>query len=492
MKRTLALSALLALFLIQGALANPRPCYEIQELSAFPPRLGIFFCDSLDISGDTIYTTAGYAVVNPGVIGGPDYGSYEYFYLDSSNTSGFVINPERDSISISFIMDNPVGLGNYGSGASPIKGHHIEYKTYSVPPWYYYWVFCFEFANPDQGRTNVIINEVNSHTSWGPGRNFIELYNKGNEEVSLAGWKIVCDTILDLPSDARIQPFEHYVIEESSFPPGFDMDFAADNLYLIDADSDIVDQVGWSSDHGEDVSFGRYPDGNVDSTAYMWDFWGYNDLTSTTFFDGYPTRHAFNRDASPGLRIIGTYAEVSDNLATIRWTNPVWLSVFDMAILRKDTISFPRTPFDGEIVYEGTGQEATDTVAPGQRTYYSVFARTSCGDYSEPDSESQVMIFLPEVGIDDEPLPEAILLFASYPNPFNPATTMIYGLANAARVNLSIYNVAGQRVAVLVEGAQQAGEHKIVWDGARIPSGVYFARLESGNESRSLKLVLVK
>jgi len=97
------------------------------------------------------------------------------------------------------------------------------------------------------------------------------------------------------------------------------------------------------------------------------------------------------------------------------------------------------------------------------------------------------------VGIDDEnPIPASFSLAQNYPNPFNAATTISYSLPEKGPVTLSIYNLLGQKVATLFEGVQQAGEHKVVWNAAGAPSGVYFARLEAAQKSQIARMVLLK
>jgi hypothetical protein len=99
-----------------------------------------------------------------------------------------------------------------------------------------------------------------------------------------------------------------------------------------------------------------------------------------------------------------------------------------------------------------------------------------------------------ETGVDNQQdlLPVKTSLLQNYPNPFNAATVLHYGLSQAGQISISIYNVLGQRVMILYEGIQQAGEHKLIWDASAFPSGVYFARLEVGERSESVKMVLLR
>jgi len=89
-------------------------------------------------------------------------------------------------------------------------------------------------------------------------------------------------------------------------------------------------------------------------------------------------------------------------------------------------------------------------------------------------------------------LPSGFELFPNYPNPFNAQTSISFRLGEKSRINLSIYNLLGQRVITLVNCLQDAGEHKIIWNAKDISSGVYYARLEAGQGSRSIKMMLLK
>jgi len=86
----------------------------------------------------------------------------------------------------------------------------------------------------------------------------------------------------------------------------------------------------------------------------------------------------------------------------------------------------------------------------------------------------------------------------NYPNPFNPETNIHYSIPDEVKVELSIYNIKGQKVKTLVNETQLSGEHIVVWNGTnkhnkRVASGVYFYKLEV-NDSKLLinKMLLLK
>lgn len=88
-------------------------------------------------------------------------------------------------------------------------------------------------------------------------------------------------------------------------------------------------------------------------------------------------------------------------------------------------------------------------------------------------------------------------LFAAYPNPFNPGTTVVYRLLEASSVSLRVYDVEGRLRAVLFKGPQPAGVHRLSWNGRdehgqACGPGVYFCRLDAGRERRTRKIVLLE
>ncbi|MDE3056375.1 MAG: T9SS type A sorting domain-containing protein [Bacteroidota bacterium] len=95
-------------------------------------------------------------------------------------------------------------------------------------------------------------------------------------------------------------------------------------------------------------------------------------------------------------------------------------------------------------------------------------------------------------------IPDSYELANNYPNPFNPSTTIGFGVPQSGVVSVTIYNILGQKVRTLLNGFATAGEHSIVWDGRNdagivVESGVYFYRLETaGGMSLVRKMLLLK
>jgi hypothetical protein len=88
--------------------------------------------------------------------------------------------------------------------------------------------------------------------------------------------------------------------------------------------------------------------------------------------------------------------------------------------------------------------------------------------------------------------PTAFELSQNYPNPFNPGTTIKYELPASSMVRLSVYDMLGREVSVLVNERRDAGVHEVRFDGSNLASGVYFYRLQAGDFVQSKSLLILK
>ena len=106
------------------------------------------------------------------------------------------------------------------------------------------------------------------------------------------------------------------------------------------------------------------------------------------------------------------------------------------------------------------------------------------------------------VGIEDNPnlIPSSFILRQNYPNPFNPITTFLYDLPEQSYVSITIYDLLGRQVKMLVNQTQDAGFKSTQWDASSVPSGIYFyqinARQKEGGQAggfvQTRKMVVLK
>jgi alpha-glucosidase (family GH31 glycosyl hydrolase) len=161
--------------------------------------------------------------------------------------------------------------------------------------------------------------------------------------------------------------------------------------------------------------------------------------------------------------------------------------VHDVAVpplsVTKGGVGLPSTPSLVSLRQGGDGYFHD----PGARVLY-VQVRTN------PDSAYVIVgtgLQLTSVG-EQSTVPAAFALEQNYPNPFNPTTTIRYALPQGAYVTLSVFNILGERVAILQNGVKEAGYHEVRFDATNLPSGVYLCQMQAGDFSQTRKLLHVK
>ena len=87
---------------------------------------------------------------------------------------------------------------------------------------------------------------------------------------------------------------------------------------------------------------------------------------------------------------------------------------------------------------------------------------------------------------------DSVSALQNFPNPFNPSTQISFGLGAPSRVNLTVYNITGQIITVIVDQHLEAGKHSFQFDGSRVSSGVYFYRLQTETAIETRKMILLK
>jgi uncharacterized lipoprotein YddW (UPF0748 family) len=111
---------------------------------------------------------------------------------------------------------------------------------------------------------------------------------------------------------------------------------------------------------------------------------------------------------------------------------------------------------------------------------------------NESDGSNLVQLIFTAI---EEPLVRSLPEFRlnqNYPNPFNPTTTIGYHLPTSGHVELSIYNLLGQKIVTLVSERQEAGYHQVEWEASAYASGVYLYQLKTGLHMEMKKMMLVR
>jgi len=114
--------------------------------------------------------------------------------------------------------------------------------------------------------------------------------------------------------------------------------------------------------------------------------------------------------------------------------------------------------------------------------YYTLSAPSSVAGFADAENPA---------------IPGEFVLQQNYPNPFNPSTTIRFALPEHAAVQLSVYNLLGQRITLLVNEPRAAGVHSVQWNGTDdsgrpVSSGIYLVRLEAGEQVQMQRMTLLK
>lgn len=129
-----------------------------------------------------------------------------------------------------------------------------------------------------------------------------------------------------------------------------------------------------------------------------------------------------------------------------------------------------------------------------------------CADFNhdgivDPQDEIHILNMMgcdcPDTPVGDALVPGTFGIVGNQPNPFNPKTDILFNLTETGEVKLRVYSVSGRELATLVDGNLPAGRHTVNWDGKTadgesVTSGIYFARIESGGETATRKMTLLK
>ena len=109
-------------------------------------------------------------------------------------------------------------------------------------------------------------------------------------------------------------------------------------------------------------------------------------------------------------------------------------------------------------------------------------------------SQTYILHVIPTTGIktEEDLAPAIFALYQNYPNPFNPKTVIRYALPVTCHLDLSIYNILGQKVTTLINEKKSAGSYQVDWDASGFASGVYFYRLQTSTHIKTKKMILLQ
>lgn len=211
-------------------------------------------------------------------------------------------------------------------------------------------------------------------------------------------------------------------------------------------------------------------------------------LNDTDFCSGsnssYVTTMGYGNNLLP-IELLSFYSIQGSGIVELFWTTSMEMNNEGFYVERKlsgdewKSLGFVKGAGNSQVV---NAYQYRDRVESSGTYFYRLRQVDFNGNFSYFDLESSV-----SVGI-----PEKLILFQNFPNPFNPKTNIAFGLPSSGFMRLRIFDVSGREVIVLMDEFREAGYHKASFDGSTFSSGIYYLRIETENEVMSKKMVLLK
>ena len=183
-----------------------------------------------------------------------------------------------------------------------------------------------------------------------------------------------------------------------------------------------------------------------------------------------------------------TSTQGKDNTVVLNWTTATEVHNYGFEVERKVV---------GEVSvnWNSIGFLAGAGTTNAPKEYSFIDKNFNIGRYSyrlkQIDRDGQFK-YSQEVEVTVREVPKVFALEQNFPNPFNPSTMIGYQLPAANHVSLKVYDVIGRVVATLVDEIKEAGTYTVHFDGSKLSSGIYFARLQSGDKVQMKKMQLLK
>lgn len=372
---------------------------------------------------------------------------------------------------------------------------------------------------------SAIVDPGGDYDDW------LEIYNGGSQALNLEGMYLTDDfgepTQWEFP-DVTIEPGGFLLVwcDEDEGDPGIHTNFklsrSGEEIGFYDTDgSTIIDTITFGSQQ-TDISYGRETDGSPtwiffsESTPgysngqqtdppplYLNEFMASNESIIADPQGEYEDWIEIYNSADSAINLAGMHL-TDDFGEPLQWTFPdVTIDSHGYLMVWCDNdegdegihTNFKLSDDGEEIGFYGTAGGIVDTITFGTQGTDVSYGREHDGQFpwiffedptpGGPNSPT---------GVDEnaDGLPSEFWLGNNYPNPFNSATTISFDLPYECYVNLTVFNILGQEIAVLEDGNHDAGSFKTTWNADDSPSGVYFYRLKTDGFDDIRKMILLK
>lgn len=229
--------------------------------------------------------------------------------------------------------------------------------------------------------------------------------------------------------------------------------------------------------------YDTYPQNNGGSYNGAWGVYPFLPSGNTIISDINTGLYVLRFNGMVPVELTSFTAQVYKHSVTLNWSTATEKNNMGFEIQRKTDNEFFTIGF-----VEGNGT----TTDP--KDYSFTDKNLSAGNYTyrlkqvDFDGSSE---FSEELTVEITS-PSQFILNQNYPNPFNPTTNIKFNLPASSFVNLSVFNLVGEKVAELLNEYLPEGEHNLNFNASNLPSGIYVAKLSTENMNRLIKMTLLK
>jgi len=280
---------------------------------------------------------------------------------------------------------------------------------------------------------------------------------------------------LTIPTDA-------YTFGNTPNNWGPEMTFFLDSMYVYTGGNLIIElrQTGFTGTN-------RSLDALLTSTT------GYGTLFRSCWGSGYTANSGsqgnftivrITADVPVPVEFTSFIATTSGSNVILQWQTATETNNYGFEVQRRSS----------ESEYEALGFVAGSGTTTEPRNYFFTDSKIPNGQYvyrlKQMDFNG-TFSFSNEIAVDVD-APAEYSLEQNYPNPFNPSTNINFSLAEPGVVKLTVYNLLGQKVKLILDEFREAGAHSITFDASELPSGAYFYTIEASNFKQTKKMLLAK
>ncbi|HUI65798.1 MAG TPA: T9SS type A sorting domain-containing protein [Bacteroidota bacterium] len=355
-------------------------------------------------------------------------------------------------------------------------------------------IICLEFVSSSTifaaGFDGAIYRTTNGGSSWNvvyhnlSETNFIDLikffdqnngmaWGDGITQNSLAACLVTTD-------GGTTWTNKNSIIHGVSYPGG--VCFAAPSyVFLCDRVNPGLDGIARSTDGGNSWVFGTVGNSSKDSTTYCHcvdfknDRIGVAAREDSTFWS--------TVDGGATWQQIGFKAPTFHSyIKFVQGTNIAMAGGVNLASVAEIDLG------------SRTFAEYQDVTRPNTSFNNVNFPNVRRGYMSNGLNREFYSVVLPgTTGVVNETrMPSVLAMAQNYPNPFNPSTTIKFELPRTSQVNLTVFDILGREVSVLVNDKRDAGVYEVKFDGSGLASGVYFYRIQAGTSVQTKMLLLLR